>query len=325
MHEVETKKLSGYMTAPLAAQSAASGQREHAVLVVLDGRRTSRRYEIRKAEFAVGREEACDLVLHDVNCSRRHASFTFLNLDKAGEPPRIKLTDLDSRNGCYVNGELVHSKELKSGDKILLGHTLLGFYLWDDVTLRAEDSLLRNASTDQLTGLYNRGFFQSTLTREFHRAIRYQRPLSLLFVDLDNFKSINDGHGHQVGDKVLTEVAAFIQATSRGNDFACRYGGDEIVLILPETDLESGNAFASRLREKLKRLEVRLSHTTIHLTASFGLGVLDPSMKQPEDLLKLADDAIYKAKREGRDRICTLSLADPELNLTRPLRVYREE
>ena len=315
---LDTRNLTDMELKPSTAAGLPQG-REHPVLVVLDSRRTSRRYEIKRQCFTAGRDESCDIVLHDSNCSRKHAQLEFLNFDDAQSKPRITLTDLESRNGTYVNGVKVSTVELKSGDKILLGQTLVGYYLWDDATLRAENSLLRNASTDAMTGLYNRGFFQSTLQREFHRALRYQRALSLVFIDLDHFKSVNDSYGHPIGDKVLIEVSGVVLANTRTNDFACRYGGEEILVILPETPLDSAMIYTTRLRQKINALDIPVGAATLHVTASFGVAAIQPGMREPEDLLKHADNACYRAKRDGRDRICSAAGEENELEQTQPL------
>ncbi len=315
----DTKSLNGAQQPWGLDPTCLPSGREHAVLVVLDGRRTSRRYEIKQQELTVGRDDTADIVLHDANCSRRHARFIFTNLSEPVAKPQIALTDLDSRNGTYVNGVRISTKELSNGDKILLGRTLIGFYLWDEVTFRAEDSLLRSASTDALTGLYNRGFFQSTLIREFHRSRRYQRPLSLVLMDVDNFKGINDTYGHPIGDKVLIEISNLLLANARGTDFACRYGGEEAVLILPETDLEGATLYAERLREKLKALAITAGQRTIHLTASFGVAQLRDEMKGPEDLVRCVDSATYHAKKEGRDRVHAQATGWEDSQHTRPM------
>lgn len=291
--------------------------REHPVLVVLDGRRTSRRFEIKQEAFLVGRDEACELVLNDANCSRHHAKLTYSNLNDTEGKPRIVLTDLESRNGTYVNDVKVSTVELQHGDKILLGRTLVSFYLWDEATLRAEETLLRSANTDALTGLYNRGFFQNTISREFERALRYQRELSLVILDLDYFKSVNDNYGHPVGDKVLIEVANLCLESSRGNDFPCRFGGEEFMIILPETSLEDATAYAVRLREKIKALEIQVGAATIHITASLGVAAIHPAMQDPDELVKLVDSMMYRAKNEGRDRVCSATGEAQELELTR--------
>ncbi|MBI4604489.1 MAG: GGDEF domain-containing protein [Planctomycetes bacterium] len=293
--------------------------REHAVLIVLDERKTSRRYEIKKAECTAGRDETCDIVLQDSNCSRAHAKFVFANIDDATAPPRVAVHDLQSTNGTFVNGSSVGSAELKSGDKILVGRTLLGFFLWDDLTLKAEDALLRSASTDGLTGLYNRGFFNSALAKEFGRAARYKRPLSLILMDLDHFKALNDAHGHTAGDRALREVGALLLRESRAQDLPCRYGGEEVALLMPETGLPGAAAHAQRLRVAVRDLSVQAGEAALRFTASFGVAAFEDWMREPDHLLRAADMALYRAKREGRDRVATHEGYGEESAPTEPL------
>lgn len=315
---IEPNKTAVFAAEDVRAHVLGTG-REHAVLVVLEGRRTSRRYEIKKPEYTVGRDDTCDLVLHDTNCSRVHAKFCFNNFDDCETRPKITLTDLQSTNGAFVNGNRVESAELKSGDKILVGKTLIGFFVWDDLTLKAEDSLLRSASTDGLTGLYNRGFFNHALTREFNRAVRYKRLLSLVLVDLDHFKQLNDAHGHTAGDRVLREIATLITNGSRGNDFVCRYGGEEIAILQPETALPGSMVHAQRLCTAIRALTIDHQGKQLHVSASFGIAEYEEWMRDPDHLLRAADSALYRAKREGRDCVFSHEGYTEEAAVTEPL------
>jgi len=159
---------------------------------------------------------------------------------------------------------------------------------------------------DALTGLYNRGYFDEALPRAVAQAARYQHPLSVLLVDTDHFKEINDTHSHLVGDRVLRLVAELLGEHARAADTVCRYGGDEFVVILSSADAASAAAFAERFRRRLRdRASVALPGGVVRITATVGVATFleDATVRTPEDLLRLADNRLYVGKRAGRDRV----------------------
>ncbi|OGI67098.1 MAG: hypothetical protein A2W18_01885, partial [Candidatus Muproteobacteria bacterium RBG_16_60_9] len=163
--------------------------------------------------------------------------------------------------------------------------------------------LSRKAVTDSLTGLYNRGYFQSSLTKEFSAARRKERPLSLVLVDIDFFKKINDNFGHQVGDAVLKHVAKILKSGCRDSDVVARYGGEEMVLILPETNLDHALEVAERIRRALAEQSYSDDSVNVPATASFGVATLNAQRDSAEALIKAADEALYRSKKEGRNRV----------------------
>jgi len=156
--------------------------------------------------------------------------------------------------------------------------------------------------TDGLTGLYLHRHFQETLEREVERARRYERPLSLLLLDVDQFKSLNDRFGHPTGDDVLRGVAAVLRAQLRSSDLPARYGGDEFAAILPQTSLAGARAFAERIRSALRRMRIDRPEAIPMVTVSIGVCEYDPEWTRA-DLVESADRALYRAKAEGRDRV----------------------
>ena len=149
--------------------------------------------------------------------------------------------------------------------------------------------------TDGLTGLYNRRYFQQALDREFARAKRYNTDLSLAMFDIDHFKKLNDTYGHQFGDKVLAEIAKIIKASLRRTDYVTRYGGEEFVVILPETSLERTAIPIERLRKHIEQEDFRYGETPVRVTVSIGIANITPSVVSEKDLLKRADMALYTA------------------------------
>jgi diguanylate cyclase (GGDEF)-like protein len=158
--------------------------------------------------------------------------------------------------------------------------------------------------TDDLTRLYNSRFLNLVLRREAKRASRSGRPVSLLFLDLDGFKQVNDNHGHLAGSKALVEAAAIIRGCARETDVVARFGGDEFSLILPDTGTEGAAAVASRIRERLSAARFLASDgLAVHLTASVGVATLPDVADTAEELLRAADTAMYRVKAAGKDGI----------------------
>ncbi len=168
---------------------------------------------------------------------------------------------------------------------------------------RAQAELERLATTDSLTGLYNRRHFFGLAQREYVQAQRYQRPLAAILLDVDHFKDVNDRHGHGIGDQVLCAVAALILETIRQADIVGRYGGEEFALILPETDLAGALIIAERLRTRIAQHTVFAHHTPITVTVSLGVAQIDLADPDPlETLIQQTDHALYQAKRAGRNK-----------------------
>jgi diguanylate cyclase (GGDEF)-like protein len=163
----------------------------------------------------------------------------------------------------------------------------------------------RQAVTDELTGLANARAFRSILDREIERSRRFQTPLGLVMVDLDDFKQVNDRHGHQQGDEVLASVAAVLRDFSRDIDAPARYGGEELAVVLPQTDSDGAALLAERMREAVERLRVPSvdGGEPLRVTASFGVASVPESAADRADLVAAADAALYRAKRGGKNRV----------------------
>ena len=184
---------------------------------------------------------------------------------------------------------------------------------------RAQSRLARMALSDGLTGLFNRAYFDATIEQETARSLRSKKPLSLLLVDLDHFKKINDTYGHQAGDQVLEQVALVLREQSRTSDTVCRYGGEEFAIILPETPRSHAHMVAERIRKRISSLDLGFTVTT-----SIGINCADrPENLVPQNLIAGADQALYEAKRNGRNR-CELArkpvASFPDLSFIYPLK-----
>ncbi|MBS3822040.1 MAG: GGDEF domain-containing protein [Phycisphaerae bacterium] len=172
---------------------------------------------------------------------------------------------------------------------------------------RAEAELERLASIDALTGLLNRRVFLETAQREFDRSHRYRRPLSLIMIDLDHFKSINDKYGHAFGDAVLQSFADELQKNVRSQDTAGRLGGEEFAILMPETDLHKARISAERLLSAVGKRGVEHDGQVIHFTVSCGVAQCGGEDSDIAQALKRADEALYEAKEAGRARVCSES------------------
>lgn len=166
---------------------------------------------------------------------------------------------------------------------------------------------LEMAVTDELTGLYNRRYLASHLSAMFDRAFWTGRPLSVMVLDLDHFKSVNDTHGHDVGDRVIREFAERVRNSVRGIDLACRYGGEEFLIAMPDTEKEAARIVAERLRLEVAghKLLINSGRDELKVTVSIGIASTEDGSKDdtPQRLIKRADEALYAAKSGGRNRV----------------------
>lgn len=171
------------------------------------------------------------------------------------------------------------------------------------IELANYENILQKSHYDKLTGLYNRCYFDEAYSQQIALAKRYQEDFTVLFLDIDNFKSINDTHGHKVGDNVLKTIADIIIREKRDSDIAARYGGEEFVLLLTHSDNISSYIFAERLRQKIAEMEFSSTEKNLRVTVSGGIASFPFNSLNPEDLVEMADSAMYLAKGAGKNRI----------------------
>jgi diguanylate cyclase (GGDEF)-like protein len=170
--------------------------------------------------------------------------------------------------------------------------------------IRLREALRIQSVRDVLTGLYNRRYLEETLEREVRRAARAQQSLGILMIDLDHFKTFNDSYGHDAGDAVLRETGLALTKGVRAEDFVCRFGGEEFVVMMPTADLKSSCARAERLRLKMKELTILHQGKAMGMvTISVGVAVFPEHGMSPKELMAAADAALYQAKRAGRDQV----------------------
>ena len=167
------------------------------------------------------------------------------------------------------------------------------------------EEIYRMTISDGLTTVANVRYLNEFLEREFARSRRYGRHLGLILLDIDEFKRVNDDLGHLTGDYVLRELAQVISRRVRREELLARYGGEEFILVLPETTKDGAAKYADALRKIIERHDFVFEGNHIHITVSIGVGGFDPNMGRPMDLIRVADERLYEAKRSGRNRVCS--------------------
>lgn len=278
---------------------------KRACMLQYNGAKLGKRYPLSEGVAVIGRSPETQVSIAEPSVSRQHA-----RLSQSGEQWEIE--DLGSANGTFVNDQKVESRRfLRDGDMIRLGTILLKFFADDTLESVMADKIYRNSTIDAGTQIFNKQYLIDTLESEFRLARMYQKPLSVIYYDLDFFKKVNDTFGHQAGDIILKESAHLIKASVRKEDVQGRFGGEEFVIVLPNTDLVIACELAERLRiqvaqhEFLLDIETASQRQTIthHQTISIGVAQLDPSMKNFEELLETADKKLYQSKQTGRNKV----------------------
>ena len=267
-------------------------------LVAYAGAALGRVFPLGVGLVIVGRAPDSGIALLDGEVSRNHARIRV-------EEGRVQVEDLGSTNGTRVNGELIRgSADLRAGDRLSIGGHVLKLVFLDPLE-RAFHETLRDLSTkDPLTGLANRGSILAEFQNRFGLSLRYDRPLSVVVCDVDHFKQVNDTYGHGTGDFVLQVFGERLLGTLRGADLAGRIGGEEFLIILPETGRSGSRPFAERLRKAIASTPITLPSGAISVTCSLGIAERTATDLEAGQLLARADAALYKAKSSGRDRAC---------------------
>ncbi len=271
-------------------------------LIVLKGtdRDFGREFCIEKEKVIIGRGIDVDFQLWDSKVSRHHLAL-FLIPTESGEM-KVLYEDLMSTNGTYVNEKYSTKGELKNGDRITIGDTVVKFEIMDELEQEFSKRLYRMAVTDSLTGLYNKEYFYDELRRQFHIAIRYGRELSLIMLDIDNFKNVNDEYGHLSGDEALKSVAYAILETVRFQDIVSRFGGDEFCVLLPETSISGARFLGYRIKRSIEKLIFSSDKGTFKITVSMGI-VSTKGVNNFIDFVKKVDGALLEVKKSERSRI----------------------
>ena len=272
-------------------------------LMVLDGPDMGTLHSLEVGrDLVLGRSDEAVVRVNAHDVSREHASLRVI-----GE--RLELRDLDSRNGTFVEGERIAARTLRDGDRFRLGGgTTLKFVVYDETEEQWARRLADGALRDALTGVYNRRYLAERVLGEVEASRRFGEPLSLLLMDIDHFKRVNDTHGHGAGDEVLRVVSRTIGDSLRRSDTLARYGGEEFVVLARGTSLPGATRLAERLRAKVADTTC-IVERALRVTISIGVAELT-AVDTDKALLERADAALYDAKDSGRNRV---AIAGPAL------------
>jgi diguanylate cyclase (GGDEF)-like protein len=256
---------------------------DHPCLLVLSGPQMGRSIDLGYEALEIGRSTECALALNDDLVSRRHA--------------RIKrifggyfVTDLESANGTYVNGQRITMAQLADGDQIRVGQSMLKFVV-NQMEAEYSKRAFALATIDPLTGAHNKRHFDETLAKEAQRALQQRTALSLILIDIDHFKKVNDTYGHPAGDLVLKGVVERAKSVLGPSDVLCRVGGEELAVIATKAGRPVAVACAERIRTAVERDSFDWEGRRIAVTVSAGVAELG------------ADEKLYASKRAGRNRV----------------------
>lgn len=237
--------------------------------------------------------------------------YRFLSLPVADASGR-EVAEIGMLSNVSIELDMAQRTAIVTGmATLMLGGLLIAFF-WrqaERVGMRIEqdETILKQLATrDALTGLYNRRVFQQLLETELYRSLRFKHPVSLLMIDIDHFKRVNDRYGHQAGDMVLKGISNRLNKSVRNVDHVCRYGGEELAIVLPETDLENALILADRIRNIVSALKFDIDDgKLISVNISIGVAACPVDADSDTLLISAADSALYRAKESGRGRVCS--------------------
>jgi two-component system cell cycle response regulator len=273
--------------------------RRRACVTVLSGTSTGQVFKLSRSANVIGRGPDAQIRILDDGISRQHATIRV-------EGDSVVVEDLTSRNGTYLNGQRVTTPvPLKEGDKVQVGRTtVLRFAYHDELDESFHENLLSSALRDPLTKLFNKRYLMDRLDSELKFSKRHETAVSVLMLDLDHFKKVNDTYGHLAGDAVLAQLANVLVRAVRNEDVVARFGGEELVIILRAISIDLAVTLGERLRKLVEATVIEYQSRTLKVTISVGAAGY-PSTKADtvEQLLDAADQALYRAKHAGRNRV----------------------
>lgn len=271
-------------------------------LLMISGPQIGRNFSMIEEEFMIGRAHHCDLPIEDELVSRHHCKIVFT-------PQGAILKDLGSTNGTLLNGRRIREEVvLNEGDQIQVGGlVILRYHLQEEVEAKFIGSLFESATKDFLTSAYNKKFFTERLREEFSHALRHQKSLSVLVIDIDHFKKVNDTYGHLAGDIAIQKVAHHLMSNTRRDDIVARFGGEEFVVLMRDIEKNQALRLGEQIRSQVESLEIEAKNHKFKVTVSVGLASMGPQneahFRHFNEFLELADKKLYQAKEEGRNRV----------------------
>jgi two-component system, cell cycle response regulator len=255
--------------------------------------RIGRLVNLTNGSITLGRDDHSGVMFDDVAVSRQHAKIERLGDD-------FVVTDLGSRNGTYVNDEAVPSHRLHNGDRIRVGHQILKFVAADQFEEQYYELVYKMMTTDGLTEAYNKRYLLDVLDRDLARARRTGQLVSVLMIDLDGFKNVNDTHGHPIGDDVLHQLCDRIRGVLRCDEVLARYGGEEFTVLLAHSCADEAQVVAERVRKIVAEKPYSVGVVELVLTVSIGVATTRGE-ETTAQLMAEADRNLYLAKQRGRN------------------------
>ncbi len=275
------------------------------ILLQYDGNAPGKRFVLTDIAILIGRKaDRVQVWIDDASVSREHCRIEF-------KGQRAMVTDLSSKNHTYVNDTEVTTAEaeLCHSDILRVGDIHLRYFAHGCAEQLLFDKIYRMAVQDRMLEIFRKDYMQEKLDEEFRFARVKNTALSVIFMDLDKFKNVNDTYGHDAGDLVLKEVCNAVKPTVRKEETFGRFGGEEFCLVLPRTPLNEATAAAERIRQTVQKIKIVYKDVTIAITASLGVATLTPAMISAQDLLKLADEMVYASKKNGRNCVTSIPAA----------------
>lgn len=287
-------------TGPTTAAVPASRTKGNPRLTIMTGVSAGQIVPVDGPNLVVGRSRASDLRLDDDGISRQHCRIM-------RRPGSIFVEDLGSTNGTFLNGGRVgEAQAVAPGDRIQIGPVVLQLAMFDDTEDTLARRLFQASTRDPLTSAFNRYYFCQRLEAEMSHAQRHKSPVSVMLLDLDGLKAINDQYGRGVGDDLLRAVVETISAGIRSEDLFCRYGGEELALLVREP-LTTAARTAERLRLRVENLRLAFGKKTLQITTSIGVAEAGEPGAQltGEGILRVAEKRLHRAKLLGKNRVAT--------------------
>jgi len=257
----------------------------------------SQRLRLHFSNLTIGRDASCDIVLDDEMISREHCKIWLDTSEK------VNFEDLNSTNGSKIDGEKITRGVLLPHNRLKIGNHTIKVEYKDSEEIRREELLEVAATSDPLTGVSNRKWFEERVNQLLLALADKDHYMAIVMVDIDHFKKVNDTYGHQTGDIVIKGIAEILNACKRQQDLLARYGGEEFVLCLPDSTPSNTSQFCERVREQIASTDFRFGQEQIKITAS--LGGCANIITQDSSLYKmtsLADEALYSSKNSGRNQ-----------------------